>query len=106
MQSVVSTGSDSVFASVDDTSMELPAQLAFGDEHEDSILSAVVRRCNGAAAQFKLAPAFVLYLCVKYRASSVYHAAVNAAGGTARSVVKLVSKAVTLMSRKVQVLIE
>jgi hypothetical protein len=66
-------------------------------------LNAVVRRCNGAAAPFKLAPAYVLYLCAKYRLSPQYHSVGNAEQGAGRLIVKMVSKAVTLMAQTVQV---
>lgn len=102
-QSRLSSGSDSVFEPAPGVSGELPALLAFSDQHEDTLLDAVVRQCNGAAAPFKLAPAYVLYLCAKYRLSPVYQLVVTAERGTARSVVKLLSKAVGLMSQTVQV---
>ena len=104
-RSRLSSGSDSVFEVGASRSSELPALLAFGDYSEDSLLNAVVRRCNGAAAPFKLAPAYVLYLCAKYRLSPQCHdhSVENADRGSGRSIVKLVSKAVTLMSQTVQV---
>uniref|UniRef100_A0A2R5LKM4 Putative actin filament-binding protein afadin n=1 Tax=Ornithodoros turicata TaxID=34597 RepID=A0A2R5LKM4_9ACAR len=48
----------------------LPAVLEFWEEHEGAFLEAVIGQLDWSAAQFKLAPAYTLYMACRYRAST------------------------------------
>lgn len=50
----------------------LPAVLEFPEEHQEQFLARVVSHLDVGFPTFKLAPAYTLYLCARYRASTHY----------------------------------
>lgn len=50
----------------------LPAVLEFPEEPQEQFLARVITHLDVATPSFKLAPAYTLYLCARYRASTHY----------------------------------
>ena len=50
----------------------LPAVLEFSDETEHDFFSAVITQLEPSLATFKLAPAYILYMATRFRASTLY----------------------------------
>ena len=50
----------------------LPAVLEFSDETEDELFSAIITHLDPTLVNFKLAPAYILYMSTRFRASTLY----------------------------------
>ena len=76
--------------------------LLFHIAEENDFLSTVILDTNAANTQFKLSPTYMLYLCVRFRLSSVYRPELSP-GDRAHKLTSVVNKVAQMVHQAIQV---